>query len=80
MSLKPLPTFKFQKRGYGVPFLQPEMDGKTYKKPKSEDEVIYNFIERVRSGSWRPHQLLGADTETLDGKARKISLETSKVT
>ena len=80
MSLKPLPSFKFQKRGYGVPYLQPEMDGKTYKKPKSEDELIYNFIERVRNGSWRPHQLLGADTETLDGKARKISLETTKVT
>lgn len=77
MSNKPLPPHKYQRRNQGIAPLRPQDDGKTFIHRGKETE--YYHKEWVKSASWKPHQCLGTDTETLDGYARYISMESSKV-
>ena len=77
MSDKPLPPLKYQRRNQGIPPLRPEDDGKTF--IVKGEEVEYNHLDWVQKASWKPHQCLGADSETKNGYARKVSMEASKV-
>jgi len=61
--LKPLPTFKTQKRPYEARLTPTDSD----------------FLTQVARRSWAESVIVGADTETLDGKAVLLSYEKKKV-